>query len=449
MIFKKIEDLIGNTPLLLVPPNVHRIPGLELYAKLEYMNPFGSLKDRVALSMLKPVLSDLTINKQTILEASSGNTAKALCAIAGTHGLRFKAVTNRIKTPEVRMVLQSLGAEIEELPGLSDCPDPLDPNDFTAVATRMAAQEPDKYFYTDQFFNPLNIAAHYETTGQEIIDDLGKVDHYFGFLGTCGSAMGVGNRLRERNSETAIWGVVASAGHHVPGGRNATELWESGFFRKDFFSGLVEGTRDEAISGMLELNRKVGMLCGPTSGLTYIAALKKLRELRSSTEHPIKAVFIACDRIEPYMSYLKTYSPEIFNSSNSTQVRVNNLHEEELLESKHIDCSELKEWLAGGAIAIDIRGNFAFSRGHIPNSINILDELLTQIIEEGPVFPQGRRICILCSVGTISRKFAAFLAHQGYQAASLMGGVSAWKRSKMELSISPASLSSDKVASWS
>ena len=441
MIVKHIEELIGNTPLLLIPESVHGIPQVELYAKLEFMNPFGSLKDRVALAMLKPVLGELSGAGKTILEASSGNTAKALCAIAGTKGLAFKAVTNRIKTPEVRMVLQCLGAQIEELPGLSDCPDPLDPNDFTAVASRMALQEPEKYFYTDQFFNPRNISTHYETTGNEILKDLGRVDHYFGFLGTCGSAMGVGKKLKEENTDSKIWGVVAAAGHHVPGGRNASELWESGFFKKDFFSGLVEGTRDEAIAGMLELNRKAGLLCGPTSGLTYVAARKKLRELKVGPRDKVTAVFIACDRIEPYMSYLKTHSPDIFNTQTSSRSRVNSLLEEELAESKEIDGSELNNWIDDGAIVIDIRGNFAFSRGHIPNSINILDELLTQIIEEGPVFPQSKKICIVCSVGTISRKFAAFLRAQGYEAASLKGGLSAWKRGNF----APLSTSLSKV----
>jgi cysteine synthase B len=141
------------------------------------------------------------------------------------------------------------------------------------------------------------------------------------------------------------------------------------------------------------------------------------------------------------MSYLKTHSPDIFNTQTSSRSRVNSLLEEELAESKEIDGSELNNWIDDGAIVIDIRGNFAFSRGHIPNSINILDELLTQIIEEGPVFPQSKKICIVCSVGTISRKFAAFLRAQGYEAASLKGGLSAWKRGNF----APLSTSLSKV----
>ncbi len=428
MIVEKIEELIGNTPLLKIPEAVHKIPNLNLYAKLEYMNPFGSLKDRVAWAMLKPMLPDVISNKKTILEASSGNTAKALCALAGTYGLPFMTVTNRIKTPEVRMVLQTLKATVTELPGLSDCPDPMDPNDFTAVATRMAAQEPDKFYYTDQFFNERNITAHYETTGEEILNDLPIVDHYFGFLGTCGSAMGVGKKIREVNPKAQIWGVVAAAGHHVPGGRNATELWESGFFKREFFAGLVEGTRDEAIAGMLELNRKAGMLCGPTSGLTYVAALKQLRGLLFKAQAPVTAVFIACDRIEPYMSYIKTHAPEVFEPTQSSTPRLKNLSEDEVIESLQVSPKELINWINNNeVITIDIRGNFAFQRAHIPNSINILDELLTQIIEEGPVFPKDKQICVVCAVGTISRKFAAFLTQQGYRAASLKGGFSAWK----------------------
>jgi len=432
MIVNSVAELIGRTPLLKIPVEVHGIHGAELYAKLEYMNPFGSLKDRVALGMLEPVLESAKAKRQTILEASSGNTAKALCALAGVNGLKFKTVTNRIKTPEVRMVLQTLGAEIEELPGLSDCPDPLDPNDFTAVAARMAAAEPERYLYTDQYFNERNLAAHYQTTGREILSDLPAVTDYFCFLGTCGSAMGVGKLLKEQVPFANVWGVVAAAGHHVPGGRNSAELWEVGFFKREFFSDLIEGTRDQAIEGMLELNRRVGILCGPTTGLTYVAACRKLRELtlsRSAGEGKRIAVFIACDRLESYMSYLKNHAPDIFAAATSTRRRVEGLDPDEVGASPQLSPNALKECIGqSNFFVVDIRGNFAFSRGHIPGSINVLDELFAQMIEEGSVFPTGAKICVVCSVGTISRKYAAFLLGQGYQAASLDGGITAWKR---------------------
>lgn len=182
MIVNSITELIGNTPLLKIDESVHGIKNLDLYAKLEYYNPFGSVKDRVAKGMIDPILDELKEKNKTIVEASSGNTAKALSVLSSINGLKFKTVTNRIKMPEVRMILQTLGSDIEELPGLSDCPDPNDPNDFTTVAANLANREPELYHYTDQYFNKLNLNSHYETTGKEISNDLKNINYFFGFL---------------------------------------------------------------------------------------------------------------------------------------------------------------------------------------------------------------------------------------------------------------------------
>ena len=393
MIVQSIEELIGNTPLLLIDEDVHGISGVELYAKLEYYNPFGSIKDRVAKSMLEPILPELKEKKKTVVEASSGNTAKALAALSGIHGLQFKTVTNRIKMPEVRMVLQTLGSEIEELPGLSDCPDPNDPNDFTTVAANLAKREPDLYHYTDQYFNELNLQAHYNTTGKEIADDLDSLDYFIGFLGTCGSSMGAGKFLKEHR-DTSVVGVVADAGHHVPGGRNINELWEVGFFEKDFYADIIAGTAPQAIEGMLQLNRRSGVLCGPTTGLTYHSAVEFLKKKRS--ENPdgktIRAVFIACDRLEPYMSYIKRYKPEVYENRTTSRETVYSMDPEEVHHSKQITSEELDQM--DDALVIDIRSRFAFSVGHIPGSMNIIDELLAQLIEEGPAFQKISKLLL-------------------------------------------------------
>ena len=437
MIVNSISELIGNTPLLRIDPEITGLKNIELYAKLETQNPFGSVKDRVGKSLLEEVLDDAKEKNMTIVEASSGNTAKALVALCGIEGLDFKTVTNRIKQPEVRMVLQLMGADIEELPGLSDCPDPNDPNDFTTVAANLARSEPDKYHYTDQYFNERNLMAHYETTGKEILGDLESVQFYFGFLGTCGSSMGVAQYLRDQGQNPEVWGVVASEGHHVPGGRNVNELWEVGFYRQDFFNGLIDGTSVQAVEGMLELNRRSGLLCGPTAGLSYYAALKKLKEVDADyadRDEKAKAVFIACDRVEPYTSYIKKLKPDVFQSTGGARPTVESQDEAAIAQTKQIEPAELEQILSDPkALIIDVRGNFAYATGHIPGSINILDELFGQMIEQGESFPKDRNIVIVCSIGTISRKFAAFLNQQGYQAASLKNGLKAWKRAGLPI----------------
>jgi len=434
MLFNHITELIGNTPLLKIDAKVHGLKNFEIYAKLEYYNPSGSLKDRIAWNMLEPVLEESIKNQKTILESSSGNTAKALATLAKIYGLNFKTITNRIKVPEVRMMLQFLGADVEELPGLSDCPDPNDPNDPVAIATNLVRQEPEKWSYTDQYFNNLNWQAHYKAGG-EVASDLEKVDYYFGVLGTCGSTLGAVKAFRDRGQNTLAVGVVTEAASWVPGGRNINELWETGFFDKEFYTDIVSGDIQKAIFGMQELNQKSGIMAGPTSGLNYACMLDYLRERDVEQETKQVAVFIACDRVEPYMNYIKKYTPEIFITQSSSKPTVNDVNQEDLKNNQSITPQNLEDKLknANQPLIVDIRGNFAFSIGHISNSLNILDELFTQMIEQGNTLPKTKEIVVVCSIGKISPKYATFLSKQGYQAYSLEGGINNYKKQGFEL----------------
>jgi cysteine synthase B len=436
VIYDSVAELIGNTPLVRVASSIHGLQNIDLFAKLEFYNPFGSIKDRVAWGMLKDLLPELMQTGKTVIEASSGNTAKALAALCGMYGLPFGAITNRIKYPEIRGILQVLGCELEELPGLSDCPDPFDPNDFTKYAEDKASRNPEKYHYTDQYFNEANPNAHYETTGKELIDDLGKVDYFFGFLGTCGSTMGAGRFLKEVNPEIVNCGVVGKAGHSIPGGRNMEELWEVGFFTKEFYSTILSGTTAEAIDGMIILNRQCGILCGPTTGLVFSQAVDYLKQIDgdiNSSSGKKNAVFIACDRMEPYLSFIKRHRPELLAPKTKPRASVESLLPEQLLNAKELSVEELVGFVEQReSYIVDIRANFAFSTGHIPGSINIIDSTFAQIIEEGMAFPKTKPIIVVCRIGDISRKYSAFLTTQSYEAYSLKGGVQAYKNSDFE-----------------
>lgn len=127
MIYERITDLIGNTPLLKISPDVHGLQNIDLYAKLEMMNPFGSVKDRIAWVMIQDDIDEIKEKGQTIFENSSGNTAKALQAIAGTYGVKTKLVTALAKVQTVKDIVMMMGAEIEEIMGGSECFDPNDP----------------------------------------------------------------------------------------------------------------------------------------------------------------------------------------------------------------------------------------------------------------------------------------------------------------------------------
>jgi cysteine synthase B len=423
MIIKNITELIGNTPLIKISESVHGIPNLDLYCKLEFMNAFGSIKDRIGLNMLKPHLTECKNKNKTILEASSGNTAKALALLASINNLKFKTISNRIKTHEMKELLLLFNSEIEELPGISECPDPNNPDDYMAVDKRLADENPDKIFYTDQYFNKKNPEAHMRT-GEEIADDLKKVDYFFGFLGTAGSSSGIGSVLKSKRKSRVI-GIVAKSGNYVPGGRTLDEMWEVGFYDKNFYDDIIAGTTDEAIEGMLTLVRKVGLLCGPTSGLSY----QKLIEYFEN--NPLKqktsAVFVACDRIEPYLSYIEKYAPDLIGKEESKNI-FNNIDDLDIENSKDITAKSLKKIIDKVTI-IDIRSSQAFQMFHLPNSINIPESDLEIFFEKNIPFSNNRKLIVVCSKGIKSKKLVAILTKNGFDSASLKNGVYSWQLS--------------------
>ncbi len=432
MIYESIEDLIGNTPLLKISPKVHGLKNIDLYAKLEYYNPFGSVKDRIAKGMLQSSWQTLQEKGQTVIESSSGNTGKAVAALCSVHGVPFKTITNRIKVPEQRMVMQVLGADIEELPGFSECPDPSDPNNAITLSEKLVATEPAKYLYPNQYVSPLNVQSH-EETGREILADLNQVDYYIGFLGTSGSTLGAGRVIREKHPQAKIIGIIAQAHNHIPGGREAQEMWEVGLFEKSFYSEILSGTTQEAIDGMLTLVRQAGILCGPTTGANYSAGLKYLQqedEQLQGTGERKAAVFIACDRIEPYLSYLKKHRPEIFSSDQDSRPHLSRLDDAAIEAAPRLTAEELwkqNEQESDKPTIVDLRGNFAYQIGHIPGSINIPSDHFDTLIEQGSIFPPGKKVVLACRVGDISQRYTAFLRQQGVECASLAKGILGWR----------------------
>lgn len=426
MIINAITEAIGNTPLLKIPESVHGIPKLNLYCKLEYMNAFGSIKDRIALNMLKNHVDECKNKNKTILEASSGNTAKALALLSSINGLSFKTISNRIKTPEMKKLLLLFNSEIEELPGISECPDPNNPDDYMSVAKKLAENNPETIFYTDQYFNSKNPEAHMET-GKEICRDLPKVDYFFPFLGTAGSSSGIGTVLKEKK-EASIIGIVAEPDNYVPGGRTLDEMWEVGFYEKSFYDRILAGNTKEAIDGTLTLIRKLGLLCGPTSGLSYIKTIDFFKE--NPPEKETTAVFIACDRIEPYLSYIEKYASEILNEKSVENI-FDDVSVDEVLQTKEMTSDELKSRI-NEVLIIDIRSRKSFEMIHLPNSINIPEDEIEAFFEKSIPFSKERRIVFVCPKGLKSRKYAAILEKKGFNASSLKQGIYSWDFSNNE-----------------
>lgn len=433
MLYKSVTELIGNTPLIEISKEITKLKNINVYVKCELYNPFGSLKDRAGYAMLKDEIQKLKENNMTVIESSSGNTAKALQIICSMNGIPFKTVTNRIKIPETKEILKVAGAEIEELPGLSECPDPTDPNDPVAYIERIVSENSNKYYHTNQYTNLKNPKVHYEHTGKEIYDDLGKVDYFFGTLGTTGSSRGTIEYLLEKNKNLKKIGIIAEKGDTIPGIRNKDEMYEVGIFNKSLYDEIVLVNSDEAIEEMLVLNRKCGILGGPTSGAAFKGTLKYLREIDDKLEEPANAVFIACDRMEWYMSYIKKRRPEIFDSEIKREtIRI--LTEEDMKYAKTIDINNAEEWIEkNNPIIIDLRGNLAYKNGHIANAINITDIFFEDLVDNGTPFSKENSVLLVCSIGDKSKKFSSLLNKKGMNVYSLENGMTAWRENSLPL----------------
>ncbi|NUP29602.1 MAG: pyridoxal-phosphate dependent enzyme [Nocardia sp.] len=433
-IYQHITDLIGDTPLLRLDPAVHRLHGVELYAKLESQNPFGSVKDRVAWAMLRDELETLREQQRTLIEASSGNTAKALRVLGAIHGIDLRAMTNRIKVGEVRDMLRLLGTEIVELPGLSECPDPTTPNDvYSAIDTAMAA-EPGKFRHLSQYTSEKNIAAHHDGTGREIHDDLAaagveRIDYLFGGLGTTGSSRGAGSYLRKFHPELRTVAVVSEREDFSPGIRSEREMWEVGLFQPDFYDEIMAIGSGPAISATLELATGYGILAGPTSGAAYAAAREVLaRPDRTGT--PAVGVIIVCDRLEPYLSYIEQRRPELFGRETGPRPP----DAAEIADAPSLIPGELADLVRKThTVIVDTRGAMAYRVAHIPGAINIPDDRLTDLFAHGTPFSRDRPVVFTCPTGDISRRFAATARRTGHTAFSLDGGIAGWRAAGLEL----------------
>ena len=268
MPYSSILDAIGNTPLV----ELRRFqpkPGIRIFAKLEGQNPTGSLKDRIAKLMVETAEAAGQLSPDvTILEPSSGNTGVSLAMVARYKGYRVKIVLPDNVTSERRALIESFGAEVTLSDGRKGT------NGAIEVAQQMVADEPDRYVMLYQYGNEANPQAHYEGTGQEIIDDLPDVSVFIAGLGTGGTLMGVGRRLKEYNPRTRIIAVVPHPEERIQGLRSL----EDGFIPPILDPTLLDGqfiiTSRESFELTRELLHKESIFAGISSGAVLACALR-------------------------------------------------------------------------------------------------------------------------------------------------------------------------------
>jgi cysteine synthase len=271
-----IVDAIGNTPLVEIPrmsPN----PDVRLFAKLEFMNPTGSVKDRVARYLIEDLERSGRLGPESIiLEPTSGNTGIALAMIARRKGYRLAVVLPDNVTRERRQLLTLFGAEIIESPGA------LGSNGAVALAKRLVASD-GRYVMPYQYGNPANPQAHYETTAVEIIEDCPEIDVFVGGLGTGGTLMGIGRRLREHNPNVHIYAAEPHPGDAVQGLRSLDEGFIPEIFDPHILDGKLLVSNAESIDALRNLTEREGIFAGVSSGGVLVAADRVARSMTSGT----------------------------------------------------------------------------------------------------------------------------------------------------------------------
>ena len=292
MIVDNILNFIGNTPMVRIN-HLNPNPNLELFLKLEKFNPGGSVKDRVTKYMIEDAEKNGKLKKgMTVIEATSGNTGIGLALVCRVKGYDLDLVMPDTMTRERRQILLALGAKVilsEGSKGMDGAQD---------LAHEIASKNPNKYFIPNQFANPANALAHYETTAEEIWRDTqGKITYFVAGIGTSGTLMGVSKRLKELNPEIRVIAVQPEAGTAIQGLKNLKTQYVPAIWKPELVDEIYTASSNDAEESARLLALQEGLFVGPSSGAIFHIAKKKAGEISRGV-----IVAIAPDGGEKYLS---------------------------------------------------------------------------------------------------------------------------------------------------
>ncbi|MGK4473580.1 cysteine synthase CysM [Aeromonas molluscorum] len=288
MAFATLDDLIGDTPLVRLQ-RINPHAGVTILVKLEGNNPAGSVKDRPALNLiLAAEASGRLPPGARLIEATSGNTGIALAMVAATKGYRMRLIMPSNMSQERRAAMQAYGAELVLVDnGMEGARD---------LAQAMGAKG--EGLVLDQFNNPANPQAHYQSTGPEIWRQSGEaITHFVSAMGTTGTIMGVSRYLKEQNPAVQVVGLQPAEGSQIPGIRRWPAAYQPAIFEPERVDRVLDITQAEALATMRRLAREEGICCGVSSGGAVAGALRVAAELEQGV-----IVAIICDRGDRYLS---------------------------------------------------------------------------------------------------------------------------------------------------
>lgn len=276
---QSLLDGIGNTPLLRLERLTRSLaPGVKIYVKAEWFNPGGSVKDRPVQRIIEDAERDGRLTPdRIILDSSSGNAGIAYAMIGAAKGYRVQLVVPENVSEERKRILGAFGAVVQYS-------DPLEGSDGAIlVARRMVAEDPQFYFFGDQYNNPSNVQSHYETTGPEVFAQTdGCITHFVAGLGTSGTLVGSGRRLRELNPTIEIIAVEPDAAlHGIEGLKHMASAIVPGIYDPSVHHRKILVRTEAAYAMAQRLTREEGLLVGQSSGAAMVAALEVAADLRS------------------------------------------------------------------------------------------------------------------------------------------------------------------------
>ena len=436
-IYDSIAGLLSNeeNPTPLVRLNrVIPFKHATIYAKLEWYNPFGAIKDRIAANMIQDAEERgvLTPGKK-LVEPTSGNPGLGLAMIANAKGYSLQTPMSAAIPLEKRTVLRFFGSHVIELDDTL-CPAPGAPEGAIATAMRTAETEPD-FVMLNQYQNEANLLAHYRTTGPEIWRQTqGKATHFVAGMGTCGTITGTGRFLKEKNPSLKVIGVYAEDGHDIPGVRSLRQLAQTQLYRPDEYDQTTEVTTRESFDMCLRLNREESIIAGPSSGMALIGGLRFVPD-----EPGVIAVVIFPDNVFKYASSICRHFPALCPPAAESDGRAGPSKDEQFLEKMFenlknphdtIRVDDLRQLLEGPEqpLVVDVRESELYGQLRIPGSVNIP---MQEIPDRAQEFPEDRQspVVLVCGIGKFSKHWTLYLKSMGYRnVRSVKGGMSEWVR---------------------
>ncbi|MGB4777758.1 pyridoxal-phosphate dependent enzyme [Microbacterium sp.] len=428
-ILELLPDADNPTPIV----RLNKVTGFEhaqVYAKLEWYNPFGAVKDRVAANLVRAA-EERGEELENLVEPTSGNTGIGLAMIANAKGYGFSATLSKDVPLEKRAALRIFGTDLVELDD-DLCPLPGQPEGAMQRAEELA--ERPGWRELNQYQNPDNPDAHFRTTGPEIWRQTGgSITHFAASLGTCGTITGTGRYLKQQNPDVKVIGVHPTEGHDIPGVRSRRALGVTEFFLPDEYDAVVEVADADAYHLAKRLNQEESIIAGPSSALALAGALREIPD-----EPGVVAVVIFPDNVFKYTSSFQRHLPELFPADTLPEPQAvapaNPFagHLEAAFEfAKHgpdvVDAGTAAAQFDDGAVLIDVRGPAELERARIAGAVNVPLPELSQGRTDGLPTDKDAPVLTLCAAGTRSLYALLLLKAQGYRnVKSVDGGIAAW-----------------------